>query len=316
MLGSNVPAHPSRGGLSTLFKYAIEWQCECIQSYITLSRRWKIPDLPAEDVADFKSAWRESRVKEVVAHAPLIVNLASPDHKIWKKSIDRLTDELDRTNLLGIKLLVLHPGYRGNSGRRTGIDRASEALNQILGRIRSSQTMVLLETMAGQGTSVGSRFDELVEILDGVDESTSVGICFDTCHVFAAGYDIRGYQGYERVLDEIKATVGLEKIRVIHLNDSKNELGSRVDRHTPIGEGKLGLQLFHSLVSDPKFKDIPKILEIPTRDGKLIQQQLEFLRELQKTPKPISEPKAVAAQTTLDRSVFGASQGESKTHET
>lgn len=308
MLGSNVSARPSSGGLSTLFQCADELQCECAQSYITLSRRWETPDLPFQDIAVFKLAWQKSRIKEVVAHVPLIVNLASPDNEIRKKSIHRLHAELSRTNLLGIKLLVLHPGYRGNVSRRTGTDRVSEALNQVLSNTQSSQTIVLLETMAGQGTSVGSRFDELAEILDSVGEPTSAGICLDTCHVFAAGYDIRGYRGYEQLLDEVKATIGLDKIKVIHLNDSKNDLGSRVDRHASIGKGKLGLQVFHALTTDAKFKDTPKILEIPTRDSRLIQQQLKFLRELESKPKPLPEPRNIAAQVTLDRSFSFASQ--------
>jgi deoxyribonuclease-4 len=303
MLGSNVPAHPSRGGLATLFRYADEWSCECAQTYITLSRRWNVKDLPKEEILKFKSAWKESKVQQVVAHVPLIVNLASRDHDIWQKSKDRLVIELSQADALGVKFLVLHPGYHGGLGRKEGLSRIVDTLNEVSHKVRSSSTMVLLETMAGQGTSLGSRFEELAYILERVEGERFLGVCFDTCHVFAAGYDIRGYEGYRKILEEFNAKVGLDRLRAVHLNDCKAELGCKVDRHAFIGQGKLGLQVFHSFVRDSRFSRIPKVLELPTRDGKLIQQQLRLLRELQATSGSVSEPKSVTAQLTLDKSL-------------
>lgn len=303
MLGSNVPAHPSRGGLATLFRYADEWGCECAQTYITLSRRWNVADLPEEDVLKFKSAWKESKVQEVVAHVPLIVNLASHDHDVWQKSRDRLLAEVSHANALGVKFLVLHPGYHGGSGRKEGLNRIVDALNEVSGRVGGSSAMVLLETMAGQGSSLGSRFEELAHILAKVGEERFVGVCFDTCHVFAAGYDVRGYDGCKEVLEQFDAKVGLDRIGTVHLNDCKSEFGCKLDRHALIGQGKLGLQVFHSFVRDSRFSRIPKVLELPTIDGNVIREQLRFLRELQRASSPVSEPKNVTAQLTLDKSL-------------
>ncbi len=300
MIGSNVPAHPSRGRLATLFQYADEWGCECAQTYITLSRRWSVRDLHHEEISSFKLAWKKSKVKEVVAHVPLIVNLASPLELTWQKSKDRLSAELLRANQLGIRFLVLHAGYYGNLGKKTGTDRVIQGLNSVLDRVNDSAAKILLETMAGQGTAVGFRFEDIAHILNDVVKKHFLGVCFDTSHVFAAGYDMRGYQGYERVLKEFDATIGLRKLKAIHLNDSKTELGSKVDRHAPIGEGKMGVQVFHAFVRDQRFRDAPMILELPRRDAGLIKRQLELLRELEVTINPISEPKEIREQSTLD----------------
>lgn len=300
MLGSNVPAHPTRGGLATLFQLAEEWRCECAQTYITLSRRWNVPSLLPEEILDFKSAWRKSQVKQVIAHVPLLVNLASSIDDIRQKSKERLSTELSRANKLGIQFLVLHPGYCRNLDKETGIKRIIGALNDVLDNINDSTAMILLETTAGQGTAVGSRFEEIADILERAGKRRFIGVCFDTAHVFEAGYDVRGYRGYEEVLNQFDAMVGLDKLKVIHINDSKTGLGSKVDRHAPVGEGKMGLQVFHAFVRDSRFRGTPKVLETPGRDGKKVQQQLGLLRKLQVTSRHVSEPKSIRAQSTLD----------------
>jgi deoxyribonuclease-4 len=300
MIGSNVPAHPSRGGLATLFHYADEWGSECAQTYITLSRRWSVRDLRPEEISDFKSTWQKSKVKEVVAHVPLIVNLASPLDETWQKSTDRLSAELHRVNQLGIHFLVLHTGYYGDSGKKTGTERVIKGLKTVLDGVNESTGKILLETMAGQGTALGFRFEDIAHILNNVAKKNFLGVCLDTSHVFAAGYDLRGYQGYDRVLKEFDAAIGLDELKAIHLNDSKTELGSRVDRHAPIGEGKMGLQVFHAFVTDQRFRDTPMVLELPSRDADLIKRQLELLRKLQATTDPVSEPKEIREQSTLD----------------
>ncbi len=299
MLGSNVPAHPGRGGLATLFRYADEWHCECAQTYITLSRRWRVTDLLPEEISGFRSAWRKSQVKQVIAHVPLLVNLASPTSDTWQKSKDRLSAELARARTLGIEFLVLHPGYYRNLNKTAAIKRIVGTLNSVLENVNDTKATILLETTAGQGTAIGSRFEEIAYILENVRNKESVGVCFDTCHVFAAGYEVRGYRGYEKIWKEFDSIVGLDKLRAIHLNDSKTELGSRVDRHALIGKGKLGLQFFHALMRDPRFRDTPKVLEIPAQDGEKIRQQLDHLRKLQATSQSISEPKGISAQLRL-----------------
>lgn len=194
----------------------------------------------------------------------------------------------------------MHPGHSLRLDKKTGINRIIRALNSVFDNVHNSTAMILLETTAGQGTAIGSRFEEIALILEKVKKRHLLGVCFDTAHVFEAGYDIRGYQGYEKVLERFDTIVGLDKLRAIHLNDSKTALGSKVDRHASIGEGKLGLQIFHAFVRDQRFQDTPKIIEIPERDGKKVQQQLELLRKLQTTSRLISEPKSVRAQLTLD----------------
>lgn len=302
MIGSNVPAHSGKGGLSTLFPYAERCGCECAQTYITLSRTWKTRELSPEETLGFRTAWQASSVKQVIAHVPLIVNPAAPVDAIWQNSKARLATELSIADQLGIRLLVMHPGYCGRIGKKAGIGRTVDALNDVLNGADASRAMILLETMAGQGTAIGSRFEELAEIMKGVEKSHLLGVCLDTCHVFAAGYDIRGYQGYENVLKEFDAKVGKDKLKMLHVNDSKGDLGCRIDRHMAIGEGKLGLQVFHAIVRDKRFEDTPKVLELPTRDEEKIQQQLRLLRRLQETTEHVSEPKEVKIQSRLDES--------------
>jgi deoxyribonuclease-4 len=302
MIGSNVPAHSGKGGLSTLFPYAERWGCECAQTYITLSRTWKTRELSPEETLGFRTAWQASSVKQVIAHVPLIVNPAAPIDAIWQNSKARLATELSIADQLGIRLLVMHPGYCGRIGKKAGIGRTVDALNDVLNGADASRAMILLETMAGQGTAIGSRFEELAEIIKGVEKSHLLGVCLDTCHVFAAGYDIRGYQGYENVLKEFDAKVGKDKLKMLHVNDSKGDLGCRIDRHMAIGEGKLGLQVFHAIVRDKRFEDTPKVLELPTRDEEKIQQQLRLLRRLQETTEHVSEPKEIKIQSRLDES--------------
>ena len=302
MIGSNVPAHAGKAGLSTLFAYAEKWGCECAQTYITLSRTWKTRELSPEETLSFRTAWKSSSVKQVIAHVPLIVNPAAPTDAIWQNSKTRLVNELSIADQLGIRLLVMHPGYCGRLGKKAGVDRTVDALNEVFNGADASHAMILLETMAGQGSAIGSRFEELAEIMKRVEKSHLLGVCLDTCHVFAAGYDIRGYQGYENVLKEFDAKVGKDKLKMLHVNDSKGDLGCRIDRHIAIGEGKLGLRVFHAIVRDKRLEDTPKVLELPTRDEEKIQQQLNLLRKLQETTEHVSEPKEVKIQSRLDES--------------
>ena len=309
MIGSNVPAHPGKGGLSALFAYAQKWGCECAQMYITLSRTWKTRELSHEETVSFRTAWKSSSVKQVIAHVPLIVNPAAPTDAIWQKSKIRLATELSIADQLGIQFLVMHPGYYGRLGKKAGIDRTVDALDEVFNSVDVSHVMILLETMAGQGTAIGSRFEELAEIIKRVEKSRLLGVCLDTCHVFAAGYDIRGYQGCENILKEFDAKVGKDKLKMLHVNDSKGNLGCRIDRHMGIGEGKVGLQVFHAIVKDKRFEDTPKVLELPSRDEEKIQQQLELLRRLQDTAERISEPKEVTVQSRLDESFPHGTEG-------
>lgn len=285
MLGSNVP---TIGGLPVGFRYADKWGCECIQIYVTLSRRWDVSSLKNDEINRFNTAWQKSSVEQVIAHVPFLVNLASPDTGLRKKSIERLSIEISRADKFKVPFLVLHPGSYRNSSKEIGIERIINGLNFISQKSDNSSVKILLETMAGQGTALGSTFEEIAFIIENIENPEFVGVCFDTAHIFIAGYDIRGYKGYNKVMNKFDNIVGLDKIKVFHLNDSKTDLGSKNDRHANIGEGKLGLQVFHAILRDERFFNIPKILEIPERDEKS-KEALEFLRELRVNKESICE---------------------------
>ncbi len=287
MLGSNVPAI---GGFHAGFQRGDEWGCECIQIYITPSRRWEVPELNQREIIKFKKAWKNSSVKQVVAHVPYLVNLASSNKEIRQKSIKRLIVETSRAEKLGVPFLVLHPGSYGVSTKKEGIAYTSNALDFVLQNFKEPKTKILLETMAGQGTMLGSTFEEIAEILEKTINSKFLAVCFDTSHVFISGYDIRGYGGYEKIMKEFDEIVSLKKIAAFHLNDSKTKLGSRNDRHACIGEGEMGLQVFHALLRDQKFSSIPKILEIPERDKKS-KSNLDLLKKLSNESEPLLEEK-------------------------
>lgn len=295
MLGSNVP---TVGGLAKAFLYAEEWGCECIQVYITPSRKWEVPELTKEFVKGFKNAWVKTNVKSVVAHVPFLVNLASLDQRIREKSIERLKNEIAIANTLDINYLVLHPGSYRRINRREGLKILANSLNESITNHTKSGLNILLETMAGQGAMLGSAFEELAYVLADLDNREMFGICFDTAHVFIAGYDIRGYEGYYNVMTLFNDILGTEQLKLFHINDSNTKFNSHNDRHANIGEGELGLQTFHALMTDKTFVDIPKILEIPDRDNKSKDNML-FLRELQTLPAPIYERQPEGIQSLL-----------------
>lgn len=250
------------------FRHADDWGCECIQVYLTPSRTWVVPELTEAAISAFKEAWAKSGVAEVVAHIPFLVNVASSNSAIRKRAVLRLEKEVDRAQNLGVRYLVLHPGSAGTARRAEGVKRVASGLRAALANFGKNGPKLLVETMAGQGAMVGSRFQEIAEVLELVDRPDVLGVCFDTAHVYFAGYDIRGYDGYHSVMDEFDKTVGVKRILAFHLNDAKTRLGSGHDRHANLGEGRLGLQVFHALVRDKRFAKIPMVLEVPDRDEK------------------------------------------------
>ena len=295
MLGSNVS---TVGGLLRGLQNGQEWECACIQIYLTLSRRWTVAPLQPEFCTEFQKAWSATDIRAVVAHVPFLVNLASPDATVHERSIERLATEVHHASTLGVQYVVLHPGSARGSDRAAAVKRVSDALNAVRERNSTTTTMVLIETMARQGDTLAGTFDELAVILNGVMDHRFVGVCFDTAHVFAAGYDLRGYDGYETVMAQFDATIGTHRIRAFHVNDSRIPLGGRADRHAAIGEGELGLQAFHALMRDARFTDVPKILEIPERDTKSLP-GLQLLRRLQNTEQPVDEVRPRTAQLML-----------------
>lgn len=241
--------------------------CDTIQVFTKSNRQWHARRLSDREVEAFKATLKATGIGPVVAHDCYLVNLAAPRGPLWKKSVAAFRVELERAGRLGIPYLVTHPGSHVGAGEAEGIRRVAEALNVLHAALpRRGGVQILLETTAGQGTSLGYRFEQLAAILEGVEQADRVGICLDTCHVFAAGYDIRSAEGYRKTLAEFTACLGLARLKAIHLNDSKGGLGSRVDRHEHIGEGRLGLGPFRRILSDPRLRRVPMILETPKGD--------------------------------------------------
>ena len=234
-----------------------------VQVFTNNASQWRAPALSDEAVEAFRRSRAETGLSPVVAHDSYLINLASSDPTIAGKSFDAFLEELRRAEALGIDHLVTHPGAHRGDGEADGIRRVSENLNRIHDRTKGFAVKVLLETTAGQGTSLGHRFEHLAEMIRLLDQPGRVGVCFDTCHVFAAGYDLRTEDAYRRTLEEFDRVVGLGRILAFHVNDSKRELGSRVDRHEHIGKGEIGSKAFRLLMNDARFRDIPKILETP-----------------------------------------------------
>ncbi len=243
--------------------------------------------ISADQAAKFRDTLRRSGLVHPLAHDGYLINLASPDAAFWDASVRAFIDEFRRAEALGIPFVVTHPGSYTDSTLRRGIRRVVRALDRVFRETRGMAVGCLLETTAGQGTSLGWQFEHLAWILDGVREPDRLGVCFDTCHVFAAGYPLGTRDEYEQTFAKLDAVVGLARIKAFHLNDSARELGSRVDRHAHIGRGQMGLEPFRLLLADPRFQTVPMYLETPKGQEKGMDFDainLKTLRELAANP--------------------------------
>lgn len=257
-------AHMSiAGGVPTAVERAMKIGCTTMQMFVKNNTQWKGKPLSEDDISTYKKLLSESSIDPVVVHDTYLINLAATDKRILKKSRAALKDELDRAEALGVAYLNFHPGSHIGAGEREGIKRIAESLNIIHEQTQGYNVKSVLETTAGQGTAIGYRFEQLRAIIDGVDEKERMAVCVDTCHVFAAGYDISTVEGYEATFREFDEVIGLDRLVAFHVNDSKRELGSHVDRHEHIGKGKIGKAGFRYLMNDERFRNIPKILETP-----------------------------------------------------
>lgn len=254
--------------------------CTAIQLFTKNERQWKAKPITDAEAALFKSTVSRQGIEVAFAHDTYLHNLATPNPELWRKSVDAFTEELGRCERLGLDYLVSHPGSPGTSGADAGIGRMRDALSEILDRTRGIRARILLETTAGQGATLGSRFDEMARIIQGFDR---VGVCFDTCHVFASGYDIRTRAGYDSVMADFDRHIGLDRLRAFHLNDSKKDLGCRVDRHEHIGRGFIGRDAFRFLLTDSRFAALPKVLETP-KENDMDPVNLSVLRGLVSVP--------------------------------
>lgn len=279
------------GGLWTAFDRAEEAGCDVIQIFTKNKGAWKAAALGAEEIRAFRDRARKAGGMPVVAHAAYLLNLASPAPPLRKRSVEALRVEMERCEALGIPHLVLHPGSHMGAGEEAGLKLVVKSLDSVHRSTRGFKTKVLLETSPGQGSSVCHRFESLGKVLGEVKEPERLGICVDTCHIFVAGYELRTDDGYEATLEELEREVGLEEVLCVHTNDSKKELGSRVDRHEHIGRGCLGLDGFRRLVNDRRFEKSPMILELPPENN-MNRVNLSVLRKLQKRGHTRREPRA------------------------
>ena len=260
-------AHMSiAGGLHKAFERGGHARCRAIQIFLKNSNQWRARLLTEQDRCLFQEAQKASGIGPVLAHDSYLINLASPESGLYRKSIDAFIEEMQRANFLGVPYLILHPGAHMGTGIEAGVARVAKALNKALARV-ARPVALLLENTAGQGSSIGFRFEHLAAIMERIRNPLRVGVCLDTCHLFAAGYDIRTEKDYRKTLREFDRLIGIERIRAFHVNDSKKGVGSRVDRHCHIGQGFIGLEAFRCLVNDRRFADIPKILETPKGPG-------------------------------------------------
>jgi deoxyribonuclease-4 len=271
------------GGCDRAVLAAHSFEFQTVQLFTKNNNQWKAPPLSVEHKEAFARALAETGIVEPVAHTSYLINLGSPDEALWRKSIDAMTVEVERCAFLGITDLVVHPGAHMGEGEDAGLARIAHALDLVHRRTAGLPVTIDLETTAGQGTNLGCRFEHLQDILQRVAHPERLGVCVDTCHIFAAGYSLGTLEEYDETIDRLDRTVGLATLRVWHLNDSARECGSRVDRHAAIGAGHMGLDPFRHLVNDPRFRDLPMILETPKgiADGEeLDARNLRILRQL------------------------------------
>jgi len=251
------------GGTPEAIKRGESIGCTAIQIFLKNSNRWKGKAIGEKEAADFRAGLAASRIRSVFGHNSYLVNLASNRDDLFAKSIEAMVDEIERASALGVPFIVIHPGSHVGQGEEWGLKRIAEGVAEICRRTAAHKVAVAFETTAGQGTNLGYRFEHLAALLDGAPDKARVGVCFDTCHVFAAGYELRDRRRYQETVRALDEIVGLENLLAIHLNDSKGDLGSRLDRHEHIGKGRLGLEAFRNVLNDPRFEDVPKVLETP-----------------------------------------------------
>jgi deoxyribonuclease-4 len=271
------------GGYYKAARAATELGMDTVQVFTKNNNQWRAKPLTDEDVRLFQQALQEGELKIPCAHDSYLINVASPDDALWRKSLDALVVEMERAEALGLAGVVMHPGSYVDSSEEAGLKRIIKALDEAIKRTKGFAVEFWLENTAGQGTNLGHRFEHLATLIGGVKDSTRPGVCIDTCHTFAAGYPLRTKSEYKATIDELDDVIGLNRVRAFHLNDSKKPRGSRVDRHEHIGEGELGLDPFRFLLNDERFAKLPMYLETKKedRDGELMDAvNLRTLRSL------------------------------------
>jgi deoxyribonuclease-4 len=256
------------GGLPRAVERAVVHRCDALQIFTKNANQWRGRTLPPDEIREFRARVKAARLGPVVSHASYLINLASTNPALRRQSLDAMGDEIDRAEALGLLGVVLHPGCYTAGNEADGLALIAGGLLELLRARRRGRTMVLLEHTAGQGTALGATFEQLASIMAKMNDHRRVGVCLDTCHLLASGYDLCSPGGYTSTFEQFGRLVGFERLKAFHLNDSKKPLGSRVDRHEHIGQGCLGLEPFRRIVNDRRFRGLPMLLETPKAEGK------------------------------------------------
>lgn len=285
MTAARLGAHMSiAGGFDLAIERGLKVGCQTVQIFSKSNNQWAAPPIPESKAEQFKQAVRTSGIGPVFAHDAYLINVGSPDPQLHAKSKQALKVEVERAAALGLAFVVMHPGSHTGSGEEVALKKIAGTVAWVIGQTIDSPVKILYENAAGQGSAVGHRFEHLAALLKGTGHPDRIGICLDTCHLFAAGYDLRTKAAYEKTFSEFDRIVGLKHVEAIHLNDSKKDLDSRVDRHEHIGKGMIGLTGFRLLVNDPRLKHLPMVLETPKDEKTLAEDKmnLKVLRGLVK----------------------------------
>lgn len=272
-------AHESiSGGVDTAIERGLRATCDTVQIFNKSNHQWKARPLGTDEIDRFFAAIHETGVTVACSHTSYLINIGSPDRALRERSRRALREEVERCNLLEVPNLVFHPGAHVGSGEAQGLSRIADNVNRVLDSVAGNRVTLCLETTAGAGTTLGHTFEQLASLIDRVEDQEHVGVCVDSCHIFAAGYPLTPRAAYLKTVRELDRTVGLGRVRIFHLNDSKQELGSRKDRHEHIGKGRIGLEGFRNIVNDRRLRRVPMILETPK--GKDLSEDVENLKVL------------------------------------
>ena len=266
-------------GFSKVVERAKVRGCETIQFFSRNPRGWKYSPLDEKDLEEFRSSIKSSGLFPIFLHLPYLPNIASPKSKFYKRSIHSIATDLQRAEQLGAQYLIIHIGHRMESSEDEAIEAVSQGINQAFEKVKNP-VILLMENTAGQGTEIGYDFEQIKKIIEGVHDHQRMGVCLDTAHSFEAGYDLSNKEGIERTLESFDQTIGLKRLHLLHLNDSKTPLGSRKDRHWHIGEGYIGLEGFRYLVNHPLLRHLPGIMETPRKDTVEDLKNMEVIRSL------------------------------------
>jgi deoxyribonuclease-4 len=284
------------GGVDTAFERAVRAGCGAMQIFTKNANQWRGSRLESAEIDRFRAAARATGIRPLLAHDAYLINLGSPRKALLRRSRAALLDEARRAETLGLDYLVIHPGAATGAPLDDCLARIAESLDEIHDRTPGYRLKILLENTAGQGSTVGHRLEQLADVIRQVEQRARLGVCIDTCHLFAAGYDLRTARAYEETMRALERVIGVRRVKAFHLNDCKKELGSRRDRHEHIGRGFIGREGFRLLVTDPRFKGVPMVLETPKGDDGISMDRvnLRLLRRLESgagAPPPVRRGK-------------------------